>query len=441
MIRWQPGYVYPAVFEPPHYPLDLLQTVFFIAVALAVGLLAYRRPSLGVGALILCAPFADARYVLGTSITVPKVALLGFVIGLIVHRTSLRALSEKPVRALLLAFAGILTAIVLSALHAAHEDAVVRELLKWIEYAAVFAAVVVGYAYDPDDRPVWTALTAIAFFEAAAAASELMFGAASGLYVHDQKVPRVAGTLEGPNQFAGWLNLLIPVLFARMLTDRNPWLIGAVVLSAVAEAATISRSGIVAALAAFAVVLIVTRPTRRVGLSFAAGAAVVGAILVTLGLSIGLEARFFTVAEVSQPDHLGTRAILWAAAIELWRTSPLVGIGAGNFEFDLGMVGHPEVQTHANSLYLQALSETGLIGFAATLYMLWTLFATFARSFSRRPLLIGIFAGNIALALHQIFDYVWFYPKVGVFWAILLAIGVVEVLAARNDVGPVPEST
>lgn len=441
MIRWQPGYVYPPVWEPPHYPLDLVQALFFIALAFAVGLLAHRRPSLCVGALILCAPFADARYVFGTSITVSKAALAGFVIGLIVHRVSLRVLREKPVRALLLAFAGILGAIVLSALHAAHEDAVAREFFKWIEYAAVFAAVVVGYAYDPDDRPVWTALIAVAFFEAAAAVGQLLFGAASGVFVGGHNVPRVSGTLEGPNQFAGWLNLLIPVLFARMLTDRNPWLIGAVVLSAAAEAATISRSGIVAALAAFAVVLIVTRPKRRVGLSFVAGAAAVGAILVTLGLAIGLEARFFSVAEVPQPDHLGTRAILWAAAIELWRTSPLVGIGAGNFEFDLGMVGHPEVQTHANSLYLQALSETGLAGLAATLSMLWTLFATFARSFSRRPLLIGVLAGNIALALHQIFDYVWFYPKVGVFWAILLAIGAIEVLAARNDVGPMPEAT
>jgi hypothetical protein len=53
---------------------------------------------------------------------------------------------------------------------------------------------------------------------------------------------------------------------------------------------------------------------------------------------------------------------------------------------------------------------------------------------------IGVFAGNIALALHQIFDYLWFFPKVGVFWAILLAIGVVEVLAARSDVGHVPEA-
>jgi len=441
MIRWQPGYIYPPVWEPPHYALGPLHALFFAAIAVAVGLLAYRRPSLGIGALIVCAPFAEARYLFGTSITVSKAALVGFVIALILHRTSLRVLAENPVRALLLAFGAILAAIVLSGLHAAHLDAVAREFLKWIEYTAVFAAVVVGFAYDPDDRPVWTALIAIGLFEVVAAVHELLFGATSGVRIAGNPIPRVAGTLEGPNQFAAWLNLLLPVLFARMLADRNPWLIAAVGLCSVAEVATLSRSGIVAAVAAGAVVLIVTRPSRRVGLSFAAGAAVVAAILVAIGLSIGIEARFFSVAEVPQQDHLGTRAILWTAALELWRMSPLVGVGAGNFEFDLGMVGHPEVQTHANSLYLQALSEMGLVGLAATLYLIWATIATFARSFSRRPLLIGVFAGNIALALHQIFDYLWFFPKVGIFWAILLAIGVVEVLAARDDVGPVPEAT
>jgi O-antigen ligase len=372
---------------------------------------------------------------------VSKAALIGFIIALIVHRTSLRVLAEKPVRAILLAFAAILAAIVLSALHAAHEDAVVRELLKWIEYAAVFAAVVVGFSYDPDDRPVWTALIAVAFLEFGAAVYELLFGAASGVIIAGHNIPRVAGTIEGPNQFAGWLNLLLPVLFARMLVDRNPWLIASVALGAITEVATLSRSGIVAAIVAGVVVLVVTRPSRRVGLGFAAGAVVVAVILVAVGLLVGVEARFFSVAEVSQPDHLGTRAILWTAALDLWRSSPLVGVGAGNFEFDLGLVGHPEVHTHANSLYLQALSETGLVGFAATLYLLWAVLSTFARSFSRRPLLIGVFAANVALALHQIFDYLWFFPKVGVFWAILLAIGVVEVLAARDDVGPVPDAS
>ena len=212
-------------------------------------------------------------------------------------------------------------------------------------------------------------------------------------------------------------------------------------LGAIAEVATLSRSGIVAAVAAAAVVLVVTRPSRRIGISFAAAAIVIAAVLVSLGLAIGLEARFFSVAEVPQPDHLGTRAILWTAALDLWRTSPFIGVGAGNFEFDLGLVGHPEVHTHANSLYLQALSEMGLAGLAATLFLIWTVIATFARSFSRRPLLIGVFAANIALALHQVFDYIWFFPKVGIFWAILLAIGVIEVVAARDDVGRVPDAT
>ncbi len=367
MIHWQPGYVYPPVWYPPHYNLGPLHALFFAALAVAVGLLTYRRPALGVGALILCAPFAEARYLFGTSITVSKAALIGFVIALIVHRTSLRVLSEKPVRALLFALAVILTAIVLSSLRAQHEDAVAREFLKWVEYAAVFAAVVVGFAYDPDDRPVWRALIAIGLFEVAASVYQLCFGAASGVTIGEHILPRVAGTLEGPNQFAGWLNLLLPVLFARILTDRNPWLITATALCAVTEAATLSRSGIVAAVVAFAVVLIVTRPSRRVGFGFAAGAVAIAGILVIVGLSMGLEARFFSLAEVPQPDHLGTRAILWSAALDLWRSSPLVGIGAGNFEFDLGMVGHPEIRTHANSLYLQALSEMGLVGLAATL--------------------------------------------------------------------------
>jgi O-antigen ligase len=439
-IHWQPGYVYPPVFEPPHDALGPLHALFFAAIALAVGLLAYRRPALGIGALIVCAPFAEARYLLGTSITVPKAALAGFVIALIVHRTSLRVLGERPVRALLLAFATVLAAIVLSVTFALHHDAVAREFLKWFGYALVFAAAAVGFAYDPDDRPVWTALIAIGFIESALAAFQLLFGAPSGVIVGQHVVPRVTGSLEGPNQFSGWLNLLLPVLFARMLADRNPWLVAAVVLCAVDQVASLSRSGIVAAVVGAAIVLFVARPARLVRLRFAFGAAILAAILVTFGLSVGLEARFFSLAEVPQPDHLGTRAILWSAALDLWRSSPLVGIGAGNFEFDLSMVGHPEVRTHANSLYLQALSETGLAGFAATLFLLWTVLATFARSFSRRPLVIGVFAANAALALHQVFDDLWFFPKVGVFWALLLAIGVVEVLAARDDVGPIPEA-
>jgi O-antigen ligase len=183
-------------------------------------------------------------------------------------------------------------------------------------------------------------------------------------------------------------------------------------------------------------VVVATRPPRRIRLRFAAGAATLAAVLIVLGTAIGLEARFFSLSEVPQPDHLGTRAELWRAAIDLWRSSPIVGIGAGNYELDLGRVGLPDVHTHANSLYLQSLAETGVIGLAAMLALVYVSIQTFARTASRRPLIIGVLGASVALALHQVFDYLVFFPKIGLFWWLILAIGIVEVKQARSDARP-----
>jgi O-antigen ligase len=440
MIRWQPGYVFPPVFYPPHHPLGPLHAVFFLAIAAAVAAVTLRRPALGIAALIVCIPFAEARYFAGTSITIPKAAFIGFLVALLFSRPKLEIFGERPLRVLAAAFAAVLAAIALSAVHASHPGPVLREFGKWLEYAALFLAVAVAFANDPDDRPVWRALVAIAIVEALYGMAQLLIGAPSGVTVRGHILPRVAGSLEGPNQFAGWLNLLVPVLFARMLVHRDPWLVTAAVLSAIATVLTLSRSGIVAGLIGLVLVIVVTRPPRRVGLRLATGGIAIAAALVGIGLMIGVEARFFTLSEVPQPDHLGTRSVLWSSALELWRTSPLTGIGAGNYELELGMVGHPDVRTHANSIYLQFLSETGIVGLAAMLFLVYTSIATFARTYSRRPLVIGAFAAGMALALHQIFDYLLFFPKVGDFWCLLLGVGLVELLASRDDVGALPQS-
>ena len=84
--------------------------------------------------------------------------------------------------------------------------------------------------------------------------------------------------------------------------------------------------------------------------------------------------------EFNAPNGLATRAQLWAAAFELWKRSPWLGIGAGNFELHLQSVGLEGVRTHPNSAYMQALVEGGIPLLAA---VLWTAFASvwvFARS-------------------------------------------------------------
>jgi hypothetical protein len=59
----------------------------------------------------------------------------------------------------------------------------------------------------------------------------------------------------------------------------------------------------------------------------------------------------------------------------------------------------------------------------------------------RRPLVIGVLGASVALALHQIFDDMVFFPKVGELWWLVLAIGVVEVVNSRDDARPLEEGT
>ena len=438
-LQWQPGYVYPPVFNPPHYHLGPLHALFFLAIAVGVGFLTYRRPALGVGAMIVCLPFAEARYIFETSITIPKAAFVGFVITLLIHRPSLRVLHTRTVGIVLAAFACVLVTIALSGMAAEHHGQVVRELAKWTEYAVMFVTAAVAFDADPDDRPIWRSLVGIAIFESVYGIAQLFIGAPSGVIVQYHIWPRIAGSLEGPNQFAGWLNLIFLVLLARLLLHRDPWLAVAVALSGAATILTLSRSGIAAGIIGGILVVLLSRPPKRVGIRLAAGGLSLLVVLAGIGLMAGLEARFFSLAEIPMPNHLGTRAILWSSAVELWKQSPIVGIGAGNFELVLSRVGHHDVHTHANSAYLQALAETGILGLVAILFLTYESIAPFVRRYSRRALVIGVGAANVAFALHQIFDYMWFYPKVGGVWCLLLGIGIVEVLGSRDDVGVLPQ--
>jgi O-antigen ligase len=440
VIRWQPGFVYPPVFYPPHPPLDVVSAVVFALVAGGAALVALRRPANGVAAMIACTPFAYAHYVGNTSVTMPKAALVGFVAALIWKRCSLAVIREPAVARLLAALGIFVAAMALSGIGAEYKDAVIREIAKWLEYAGLFVAVAVAFADDPDDRPIWFAVSAVTAVVSVLALAQEFIGAPSGLFVHGHGIPRVAGPLEGPNQLSAWLGVAIPVLLARMLVHRDGRLVAVTVVAALADALTLSRSGIIAVIVGCTIVVLATRPPASVRWRFAGGTLAIVTVLVVLGGAVGLETRFFSLAEVPQPDHLGTRAALWRAALDLWRSSPIVGIGAGNYEFALSQVGLLDVRTHANSLYLQSLAETGIIGFGATLFLVYVSIQTFARSATRRPLVIGALAASVVLALHQIFDYLVFFPKVGSLWWIILAVGAVELMHARDDVRVVEAS-
>jgi O-antigen ligase len=412
-------------------PLDPFAAVVFVAAFLAAAMLTARRPAFGLCALILAAPIAFAHDLLATTITLPKCVLLGVLLGLTAYRGAAAALRRRPAPLFLSALALALFATALSLLDAVHPPAVIREILKWVEYAAFFVAGFCCYALDADaDAPLVAAVSVAGIVVALSALIQEVAGAPSGLYIGSAIVPRIAGLLEGPNQLSAYCTIAFASLGAWSPVRRGALLQAALGLVIFADILTFSRAGI-ASLAIVAAILVLWAGTRAWP---ALRPAVLGAVAGTCGaVWWAIYAHTPGILRVSLAPSayaggVGNRGELWGAALRMWRAHPLFGVGAGNFELDLPEYGVYGVRTHANSWYLQSLAEGGILLFAATLAMVSASIGAFlqkpliARLRAQSPWVAAALAASVALALHQIVDDFVFYPKVGGAWFLLLGI-------------------
>jgi O-antigen ligase len=410
-------------------PLDPPTAALFVAAFVAVALLTARRPAYGLAALVITTPLGFAHELLGTTVTLEKAVLLGVLLGLSSYGGCAKLLHGRA--ALLLgAFALLAGATALTVMTAVHPGAVARETLKVVEYAAFFLAAFLCFALDRDDRFAAGAMAVAAIVVSLSALLQEITGAPSGLYVGAAIVPRIAGLLEGPNQLAGYCEIAVAALGAWSIARRTPLLATALALAAATAVLTFSRAGWVGLAIVAAVLALCGGPRTWRGLApgiagLAAGfAGAVGWAVYahTPGLlRASLEPAFYA-------GGVGNRRELWEAAWRMWRASPLLGVGAGNFELLLPAYGVYGVRTHANSWYLQALAEGGVVLFAATVALVAAVLASLAgsrpleRLRSASPWVSGAFAATLALALHQTVDYLVFFPKVGEAWSLLVGI-------------------
>jgi O-antigen ligase len=422
---------HPVIDQTIHrHALDVLAVLVYALAFAAIFAATRKRAAFGIAALIVADPFALYRDVSDTTLTLPKVALLAVLAALATRADTWRAAAaalRAPAVRLLLGCALLVSATTaLSILQAEHRAPALRETLKAIEYAVLFVCVAVCARLDGDENPVRVAFAVALGAVSVAALSQEIFGAPSGFWFFNHPIPRIAGPLEGPNQLAGYLGIALPVVAAFVLVrgQRRMELL-LLALGAMALVLTLSRSGVVASLLGLAVVFVLAPGAERrrsAALALAGGALCGLGVLVLYG-STSLLARFSSFAEVEQSGGVGTRAQLWHAAFALWRAHPWLGIGAGNFELEIAKVGPAGVRTHANSLYLQALVEGGVPLFLATLATVGASIVAFVRGPFADPLVLGALAASAGLAVHQVFDFLVFYPKVGGMFWIVLALG------------------
>jgi O-antigen ligase len=147
-------------------------------------------------------------------------------------------------------------------------------------------------------------------------------------------------------------------------TSLIPWL---VLLTGGAALVSGSRGGVVALLAALlAMVGLGASGARGAGRAWRIGLAT--ALIVCAGVWIGGDILYGTIErlaeEISQPEA-SPRLHIWADALRLWWRFPLLGTGLGSFGVAFPQVRTlpaPVTFTHAESDWVQLLTDTGAVG-------------------------------------------------------------------------------
>lgn len=122
--------------------------------------------------------------------------------------------------------------------------------------------------------------------------------------------------------------------------------------------------------------------------------------------------NFVEGGEVSvQPS----RSTLWKAAAGIWKDNPLLGVGPGQFRkvypaYVPGVRADERLETH--NIFLAALANTGIVGFAVMLFLLASAAGTQikmvrdkALAWDRRFIALGLLIAMIAYLVHGFMDY------------------------------------
>ena len=274
-------------------------------------------------------------------------------------------------------------------------------VLKYVEYFVVYYMVVNNLV---DRRQAWRFVTA-AFLTAVIVSLIGMTQIPSG--------QRVSAPFEGrdgePNTFGGYLLLLMMVaggiaLETLRLRTRAIYL-GLLGLMSIPFMFTLSRTSYVGLLPAAAVMAVLSSRRRVMIGALLALLVASPLVLALLPDTVAKRVRYTFEPERGQPTvrvgavgldpSTSARLISVQQAIDGWTHRPVFGYGVTGFAF-------------MDQQFARTLVETGLVGFAAFLVLIWALLKAGVASFRAlevpedRGLALGFVAGTVGLLGHAI---------------------------------------
>jgi len=243
---------------------------------------------------------------------------------------------------------------------------------------------------------------------------------------------RITSVLNYSNSLAGFLNLILPIALGAILIRVSPRLrsvaIAALVSCAAALVLTASRGGFASFLAVLLLGAIYVARQAQSRKWLLIGGAITGCLALVL---------FFGLVRapwVEEDQSAAMRLLFWGVAATLFLRSPLVGAGYGNFRDLYNLPGIASGVFDVHNLYLQLLSETGLLGFIAFCCLGVVAISRCLRNlrqgdFSLRTIVnFAALGAVVSLLLHGFVDFLFIVSPqfTALFWLILALVIVAD---------------
>ena len=396
------------------------------------------QPAVGLVVLAAAIPFGDFL-----ALPIRSANAIDLLVALVIASWLAQGIARREVvirrPPLLWPLAALLGIGALSLLQARSWSEGVPELVKWVEFAAVYLVATQALARR---RHVWWvvgALFAAGLVEVALGVYQFLRQVGPEAFILAGRFMRAYGTFRQPNPYAGYLGYLVPVAVSLALAGGLLWWrsrkpIGLMVAVICGGASLLLVIGIGLswsrgswlALAAALLAVIAMRNRRVAIAALAAGIALVVVLLVAgaAWLPGALAERVSGLGSyVTGPNPDRTEitdenfAVLerlahWQVGWRMFEDHPWTGVGIGNYGtmYERYAPAHwYEALGHAHNIFINFMAETGILGFSAfillwfgALRMAWRA-AGQLRGFSA-ALAIGVFGTLIYLTVHSMFD-------------------------------------
>jgi len=251
-----------------------------------------------------------------------------------------------------------------------------------------------------------------------------------------KNVYRVTATFGNANNFAGYMEMVIPLLLGMFLTGlRRPKIIimvCLVVLCITAMIFSFSRGGWIGMLFGFVFMVIALLSSQH----FNRKRLVIGIICGFLAISLfvlsntGMVKRIVTLKQKQDITNFRGRVTAWRGIVDMIRDYPVLGIGPGTFSVVFTQYQPPGLSLRyfrAHNDYLQVISEAGL---PIIPIIVWMIIALYRKGFRKlknpsrlvRGTTVGAMSGIAAMLIHSIGDFNLQIPADALLFTVLVAL-------------------